>query len=356
MHRNSSPLPYLAALAVLAACVMFQRPATRKVAPHIAPPVPAVAPEAPSPPDRRRVVLLSVDGMSAALVDRMPNLARLFEQGAGTKKALVPPGATTAISHAALLTGADPRVSGVDCEPDEKACRAKFAYEHNGYHGSIFRWTPLQVKDTLFTAVEHAGYRAVAAVQKGKIVGFFRPDGDETGILSTNDGKKIVETGCKALDDEKIRLVVLHLKMIDDAGHRAGWLSERQFREAKIIDGQLQEIRDCIDRDNAAGHPVSTVLIVTADHGGRPGHGHGFNDDDDRLVPWVIVGPGIAKGVEIAERSGLSPIMNGGTHPSILLIDTVPTVLALLGIPETSIPTLSREARPIEDLLIHAAQ
>ncbi len=304
----------------------------------------------------RRVVLVSVDGMSSALVDRMPHLKQMFVDGAGTLKTEVPRGHTTAISHAVLFTGADPSVNGVTCEPDERPCNGFTMRKGRGYHSPDFRWTPLKVTDTLFTAVEASGHKAVAAVQKGKLVGFFRPNGDETGIISTNNTARVVETGCEAVKDDDVRLVVLHFKMIDDAGHHAGWLSDRQYREADTIDGQLQQVRDCVDRANAASGKVSTVLIVTSDHGGTPGGEHcgrKFDNDDTELVPWVALGPGLKRGYEITARSD-APTTSQGTHPTMLLVDTVPTILALLGLPETSIPTLSKQAKPVEG--IYASQ
>lgn len=376
-HSSTNPLPYVLTLAALAACVMVKsHPEVRHAPPpgaNVTPPPAAQPNVAATSAVQRRVVLVSVDGMSAGLVhaqmtvekdhvktivDVMPHLERMFAEGAGTMKALVPQGHTTAISHAVLFTGAEPSVNGVVCEPDEGVCKGYDMSLNKGYHSPTFRWTPLQVKDTLFTAVQAAGYTPVAAVQKGKLVGEFRQDGDETGIISVNDTRKVVETGCDAVKDDKIRLAVLHFKMIDDAGHHDGWLSDRQYKEAAIIDDQLQEVRDCVDRANAAGG-VQTVLIVTADHGGTPSGGHcgrQFDNDDTWLVPWVAVGPGIKRGYEIVGRSDLKPARGGVIQPTILLIDTVPTILALLGIPETSIPTLSKDAHAVAEILSPTAQ
>jgi hypothetical protein len=307
-----------------------------------------------------RVVLISVDGLHVDLVKAMPNLRLMFKEGSGTLKAQVPYGSTSAITHAALFTGAQALVNGVDCEPDEPKCKAKFHYSSNkGYHSPDFRWKPLQVKDTLFSTVEAMGYQAVAAVQKGKLVGMFRQDGDEKGIISTNDSAKVVSTACKAVKNDDVRLIVLHFKMIDDVGHHwktgGGWLSKRQFDEAAIIDGQLMKVRECIDRANA-DDGIPTVLIVTGDHGGTPGRSHGDNNDDNRYVPWVAVGPGIRRGHEIVGRDDQMPIKGGAIKPTILLIDTVPTILHLLGLSEASLPTLSITAKRIDGISIPTAQ
>lgn len=288
---------------------------------------------------KQRVVLVSVDGMHIAIAAAMPTVQQLFADGAGTYQAKVPLGSTTAISHAVLFTGADPKVNGVTTEPTGQ-----------GRHGVKFRWTPLKVKDTLFTAVEAAGYKAVAAVQKGKLVGMLRPDGDETGVISTNDAKKVVKTACDAMQDDDIRLVILHFKMIDDAGHRHHWLSDEQAVEAAKIDGELEQVCDCVDQANRDGD-VETTLIVTADHGGTPGGSHGSDNDDNRLVPWVAVGPGIKSGYAIEGRDDLHATKHV-SKPAILLVDTAPTILSILGLSASSISTLSPDAKSIDDIFI----
>ncbi len=345
----------LAVFAVVAACtVAASRYGHRAPPSHVCPP-----PVRKAPVESRRVIIVSVDGLSSDLARAMPHLMRMAADGASTLAALVPAGHTTAISHAALFTGADPSVNGVVCEPDEGVCKGFPMPRRSGFHSPTFRWTPLKVHETLFTAVEGAGFRALAAVQKGKLVGLLRPNGDETGIISVNDAEEVVRTGCDAVTDGRTRLEVLHFKMIDDAGHRRGWLSKSQYRQAGIVDAQLQRIRDCIDAANRVLGAVQTVLIVTSDHGGTPGGGHcgrAFDNDETWLVPWIAVGPGIKRGYAIAPRSGLKPARGGRATPAMLLIDTAPTVLRLLGIPETSIKTLSKDAVPIEGILSPAAQ
>jgi len=301
--------------------------------------------ELPAPPtpdaaraDRARVVLISVDGWHVRLTDRMPVWQELVRDGSWSLKAQVPRGATTVISHAALYTGADPKVNGVVHElvntgPDTHV------------HGWKFRWTPFRkvaadgtvtytVKDTLFTAVEAAGHKATAVVQKGKLVGMLRPDGDETGIRLYNDAG-LIKAACQAAQDDDVRLVVLHIGSPDGAGHDHGWLSDEQYRTAEKVSGQLQAIRKCLAEAEAAGGLPNT-LVITADHGGTPNtvvdgkikkHGHGANNPDNLTVPWVIVGPGIKSGYEI--------------QTTVRLVDTAPTILRILGIPASSIPTLS---------------
>lgn len=339
---SSSPLLYVVAFIAIVACATFKRtgraptgekraaPVQSVRAPHapdrVRAPAEAQAPvpaaQAPAVADGRggRVILVTVDGWHAKLTERMPVWEEMSAAGTWTLAAIVPLGTTTAISHAALYTGAEPKVNGVTGEPP------KGGEGDPNVHGTGYRWRPLKVRETLLTAARKHGYQAVAAVQKGKLVGLLHPDGSEAGIQVSGD-KLLVKVACDAVRDAANRLVILHFKMTDDAGHRHGWLSEQQYAEAAKIDAHLRAIRACIDDAHRHGG-LPTTLIVTSDHGGNPGTtNHGGNTDGSRQVPWVAVGPGIAAGHEI--RTG------------VRLLDTAPTVLRLLGIPASAMPRLA---------------
>ncbi|HTK59944.1 MAG TPA: alkaline phosphatase family protein [Candidatus Baltobacteraceae bacterium] len=352
-------VPYLLAFIALVACVTFgqvnRRPGKAgrppadalrqpdqgdKLKPPTATATGAEAEAAPKAAGSGRVVLITLDGWHVRLTDHMPVWKEMAAEGAWTFKALVPKGATTVISHAELYTGAEPSVNGVMRELENTG-------PDTHVHGWRFRWKPYMrvaddgtvtytVKDTLFTAVETAGYKAIAVVQKGKLVGELRPDGSEGGIKVAGD-TELVKTACAALKDDATRLVILHIGMPDGAGHEHGWLSDEYIATGAKVSKYLETIRGCIaDADKAGGVP--TTLIVTSDHGGTPVDacqakrhkdkcGHGANDDDNRRVPWIAVGPGIKPGHQIAA--------------DIRLEDTAPTILRILGIPTSSIPTLT---------------
>ncbi len=308
----------------------------------------------PAEVGKERVVLISLDGMHTRLVDEMPNMRQLFKEGSYTLKARVPTQATTAPSHAALFTGADPEVSGVTTEPKKHEAIGNDAR----VHGVAFRWKPLKIEETLFTAVEKTGRGVRAYVEKGKLVGLLRADGTETGIVAKNSIDKLAVDDCKAFKGASVGLIILHFKMIDGAGHEVGWLTPEQYKEAKIIDTKLGRIRDCIaEADARDGH--ATTLIVTADHGGTPGlkKGHSANNDNNRLVPWVIVGPGIKMDHEIKGRDDLYPIArpsdgNPSVAPAILLYDTVPTILRIFDMPASSLPDMSSNAKSVNEIFV----
>lgn len=318
--------------------------------------------EDPMPPEttassaggKARVVLVSLDGMHVKLVDKMPVMQQLFKEGSYTLKARVPTQATTAPSHAALFTGADPDVNGVTTEPKKHEAIGDDAR----VHGVAFRWKPLKVGETIFTAVEKTGRGVHAYVEKGKLVGLLRADGTEGGIIAKNSIDAHVICDCNAFKDASVGLIIVHFKMIDGAGHDVGWLTPEQYKEASNIDAKLGRIRDCIAEADARDG-LATTLIVTADHGGTPGlkKGHSANNDNNRLVPWVIVGPGIKIDHEIEGRDDLHPIArpsdgNPSVAPAILLYDTVPTILRIFDMPASSLPDMSSNAKSVDEIFV----
>lgn len=342
-HDRTSPLPYLLAFIGLAACITYGVTERRSEKPAAAPaqakkglvvPKPPTAGETKGPaeaeaPVQGRVVLITVDGWHVRLTDRMPVWKELSAEGAWSLAAQVPKGATTVISHAALYTGADPAVNGVEHELENVR-----GDEH--VHGTKFRWKPLKVTDTLVSAVETAGYRTVAVVQKGKLVGLLRQSGDGTDISVRGDAG-LIKTVCEAVKSDANRLVIAHIGSPDGAGHDHGWLSDEQYATAVKVSAQMQTIRKCI-ADAASAGGIPTTLVVTSDHGGttvdacmakrnKARCGHGANDDSNRLVPLAIVGPGIKAGHQISGKPRL--------------VDVSATVLRILGLPPSSISTLS---------------
>jgi arylsulfatase A-like enzyme len=76
-------------------------------------------------------------------------------------------------------------------------------------------------------------------------------------------------------------------------GHSFGWLSSNQLQAVAYTDGLIGEIMATLERDDYLN---STLLIITADHGGH-GFGHGDDTPEDRTIPWLAVGPGVSTGL-----------------------------------------------------------
>ena len=88
----------------------------------------------------------------------------------------------------------------------------------------------------------------------------------------------------------------IHLDHVDDAGHEHGHGTPQYYQAVteadRLVGTILQGIKD-------AGIAERTIVLVTADHGGK-GKGHGGATMADIEIPWLIAGPGVVPGKEIS--------------------------------------------------------
>jgi arylsulfatase A-like enzyme len=87
----------------------------------------------------------------------------------------------------------------------------------------------------------------------------------------------------------------VHLDHVDHAGHHFGHGTPEYYDSVgvadKLIGQAIQGLKD-------AGMWETTILLITADHGGK-GKGHGGATMAELEIPWIIRGPGVAAGHEI---------------------------------------------------------
>lgn len=117
---------------------------------------------------------------------------------------------------------------------------------------------------------------------------------------------------------ENPRLALYYQGQVDMTGHRIGWGTPEFTNACRNVDANIGRI---VDAYKAAGLWEDTAVVFVADHGGHD-KTHGDATIECFDVPFLVSGPA-ARGLRLRE-----PIM---------LIDTAPTVLSLLGfdIPET---------------------
>jgi len=280
-----------------------------------------------SPPDRRNVILVSVDTLRADYLscygskeastpgfDRIAREGVLFENAASVAPTTLP-------AHASLLTGTSP-------------------FEHWVHDNVGFRLR--QDLPTLASTLKARGYRTGGFVgsfvldRKFGLARGFDVYSDETPEtdrgLRERRGEEVLEEalGWIGSEDEAPFFAFLHFfdphrpyepppPFAPKVGNLEG-LDAAYRGEISYVDSLLQRLLAFLD---ARGLPESTVLAVTADHGESLGeHGedtHGFFLYQSTLhVPLLIRAPGIRHG---QRASAL-----------VRTIDIAPTVLELLGV------------------------
>jgi predicted AlkP superfamily pyrophosphatase or phosphodiesterase len=249
---------------------------------------------------QRRVVIVSVDGLrhDAIKKDVMPRHVRLAAEGTTAKQASTISKPLTLPSHAAMISG--------------------FDVDDHGLYWNSYKADRGHIKvPTVFTAARAKGLTTAMIVGKQKLRHLATPGAiDHFEIPRDASCKGVAASAAAHWKRSQPHVMLVHFADPDDAGHANGWGSDAYQRALAVSDRCLGVLVDAIDASPLA---ASTLIIVTADHGGE-GHTHANpNSDVVRRIPWLARGPGIDKASTIADP--------------VDTFDTAATALATLGLP-----------------------
>jgi arylsulfatase A-like enzyme len=254
-------------------------------------PMSPVAPTAAPPAEPARVVIISVDGLRPdAITDPgvvAPTMLGLAGRGAFTWGAQTIQPSETLPSHSSMLSGEMPEIHGMTT--DESAPTG---------------FIPVP---TVFTVAHAAGRRTALVASKSKFTWLHAP-GSLDSFQITGRGDAAVADEAVARVRDGFDLVVVHFADVDLAGHARGWMSPAYLEKVSAVDAAIGRI--------VAAASSQTTFIVTADHGGR-GTSHGAAANENRTIPWIIAGPGIAP---------------GALSRPVVTMDTAATALHVLGL------------------------
>jgi arylsulfatase A-like enzyme len=259
--------------------------------PAAPPPSPfAIVPAVPLP-----VVVAKTAPAKAPII--APRHVALMKEGATAKLAETIRESDTLPSHASMLSGVSADSHGL---------------WWNSYHAERGY---IQVP-TIFSVAHAAGLTTAMIVGKPKLRHIAIPGTvdhfERPSYLCGGVSKRAAEYFVQAKPD----LLFVHFSDPDEYGHSHGWMSPEYLKGVENSDKCLATVLAAIDSTDMA---ASTLVIVTADHGG-----HGFRHSDghdsvDRDIPWIVRGPQITPGSAL-----------DGT---VETVDTAATTLAALGLP-----------------------
>ena len=296
VSRRADPPP-------AAAAVPKQAPAPSSPVAHLA------ADPAQPPPAPRRVVIISEDGLrpDALSPELTPRHVALIHEGARAKDAETIPESDTLPSHASMLSGVGAREHGL------------WWNSYQSDRGYIH-------VPTIFSVAHERGLSTAMIVGKPKLRHIAIPGTvdhfERPSYLCGGVAKRAGEYFAASKPD----LMFVHFSDPDEYGHSHGWLSPEYMRAVHASDRCLATLLSAID---ATGLADSTLIIVTADHGG---HGKKHSDGHvavDREIPWIVRGPGVGHDVVLDEK--------------VETEDTAATTLAALGLP--ALPHMRGTAR-----------
>ncbi|QOV91938.1 alkaline phosphatase family protein [Humisphaera borealis] len=255
----------------------------------------------------QHVLVVSIDGLrpDLLLLADAPNARKLMARGCYSMWAQTTPQSITLPSHVSMLTGMTPNRHGILWNSD-------IPLQYPLYPGV----------PTLFEAAKRYGYTVAAVAGKDKFDVF-----DRRGVLDwrwiPNSGTvktpAVVGPAVRIIKDHKPDVMLVHFPSVDTVGHSLGWGTPEQIKAIEEADKSLGELVTALDDADLA---KSTLLIVSADHGGAT-KGHGADDARSRHIPWIAVGPGLRKGYDLTRE----PKLNVKTE------DTFATACWALGIP-----------------------
>ncbi len=245
--------------------------------PAIIAPLPTAAPA----PEIKHVIIISIDGLrpDALFLAHTPTLDTLIERGAYSDNAQTISLSITLPGHASMLSGMLPEKHGI-----------KFGLPYIGWPGMN--------GPTLFTVAHDAGLSTGMIFGKDKLSYIALPNSVDILFGENVHDAEIRDQAIKTMAQALPAALFIHFPDTDRVGHEYGWMSENQLQSINYVDGLIGEIVTLLEQQ---GEFNSTLLIVSADHGGH-GLGHGDDSPEDRTIPWLAVGPGVTPGVKLASH------------------------------------------------------
>lgn len=276
-----------------------------------------------APPRAEHVFIISIDGGAPANIkqSRMPVLMQLAREGAVTWTAQTVRPSITLPAHTSMLTGVPV---------------AKHGISWNDWIAT----NPIVSVPTVFTVAKAAGRGTAMFVAKEKFKQLLQPGTvDEfwfdqaagQAVLKSDSGSKkglkmevnipataVATAAAKYIERHKPGVCFIHFADPDSVGHKHGWGSPEQLKAFAEVDAALGVLRDSITK---AGLATNSVLLITADHGGK-GKGHSEDIPENMTIPWIAWGPGVKANFQITEL--------------VNTCDTAATALWLLGLKPTA--------------------
>jgi predicted AlkP superfamily pyrophosphatase or phosphodiesterase len=244
------------------------------------------------------VLIVGVDGLRADVIRLVntPHLDWLLAQGAVSWQAQTILPSVTLPAFTSMLGGVSPETHQVlwnEYEPE-------------------LGYVPLP---TLFSLAHEAGLGTAMFVGKTKLEHLAVPGTVDVYAYVTGGDARVAARAADYLRETTPGVLFVHLPDVDTIGHIHGWLSSTQLDFVTRADAALGVLLDTLD---ALGRLDSTLIIVSADHGGL-GLIHGGNEPEVMTIPWLIAGPGTRTNYEL--------------ETEIITYDTAVTAAWALGLP-----------------------
>jgi hypothetical protein len=228
--------------------------------------------------DIKHVVIISIDGMRPEALDLAdtPTLDGLRAKGAYSPNAQTIDPSYTLPSHVSMLNGVVPKKHGIVEALPCIGCR-------------------LTIGPTLFSVAHDAGLSTGMVFGKQKLDYLVLENSVDKLFGADVHDTEVKDQAIAFIQEGLPNVLFIHLPDTDGVGHAYGWMSPNQLYAITFADDLVGEIVAALENE---GYLNSTLLIITADHGGHD-FKHGLDCPEDRNIPWLAVGPGVPQGVAL---------------------------------------------------------
>ncbi|MGW4249207.1 alkaline phosphatase family protein [Nocardia sp. NPDC004722] len=263
-----------------------------------------------------KVVVIGLDGTMYKKIQeaKAPTLLKLASEGTLGQTSIAPHTTISGPSWATVLTGVWDTKHGI--------------YDNN------FTAAPFAKYPSVFTQLETANSNLkTESIASWDRIGIIAGSGDKHADVNIETpapaddpteaklDAATADASAAAVTNDAPDFLFTHLDQVDEAGHGHGGASTEYLDAVKRVDTEVAKIVAAVDA-RAKAHPNEKWnILVTADHGHKPGGGHGGQSADETANFLITRGPSFKAGATNSKNS---------------LVDVTPTVLALLGVKGTT--------------------
>ncbi|MBN9688741.1 MAG: alkaline phosphatase [Verrucomicrobia bacterium] len=267
----------------------------------------ALAPVSSAVPGVEHIVVIGSDGMGSLAFKETnaPVMHRLMKEGAYTLRARGVMPTSSSPNWASMIMGAGPEQHGVTSND----------WLTNKFEIPALEVGPEGMFPTIFRVVREQKPDAhIACLHDWDGFGRLLERGMVNHVEHVKDAIETAGKAAKYLKEHKPQFLFIHFDGVDHAGHAFGWKSPTYFKSVELVDSLIGDVVQAIDE---AGMGGKTLVLISADHGGV-GTKHGGDTIAELEIPWIVYGPGVAKGTVI--------------HQPVNTYDTAATLAWVLGL------------------------
>jgi 3',5'-cyclic AMP phosphodiesterase CpdA len=245
-----------------------------------------------SPPGQavaQHVLVIGCDGLGSVAFapTNAPVLHQLMRAGAYTLHARAVMPTSSSPNWASMIMGAAPEQHGVTSND----------WETNKFDIAPTAVGPAGIFPTIFGVLrEQKPGAQIACIYDwdgfGRLLEPQAPNLRENVKGTPATARRAIEI----IKERKPDFLFIQFDAVDHAGHESGWKSPQYFQTVEEIDALIGNLLAALTE---AGIRDQTIVVVTADHGGK-GKSHGGMTMDELEIPLILNGPGIKKGHELA--------------------------------------------------------